>query len=412
MEINKEYYFKTFKHLVIFCKRVNQSILEYEDDRLLHLLKNYYRFSNTNIDLESQLDMIDHSCDMFSLVELNIERKRSNKKIVRIILLMYYRTLKKYLKDTGNVLDYNNQNLVNSQIGNFITNMPDEEKQSIYERAIKDLEDEVSIVQNQGSIVTLLKRVISENHSNSNLINQLESYCLENTISSVLYPSCYRDLSDLDYFFNFGNTVFSPHHLFIHVDFWNDIDNSIQNKFGHENVYQETYVTSFSAQSKVSISKIKFKKNIYWFLFFNGTRNEQLLQKLIYDKVPVETIISKCDGITSGMGHPGFSISTPLYISFHKLLQVKRLITEYTRNFIANEDQNWKFEMISGFIDWLSNNLNQEDSQLIIEEIQDKSYDQIIIENTVEHLIDEANGLNYLSDDDFRRDFVFLFKVN
>jgi hypothetical protein len=405
-------FFRFFKDLVIYCKSVNQSILEYEEDQFLHLLKNYTIFP-INTDLNAQLDTINGFCDLIAIVDENkTERNQNNKKILRLIILMYYRLLNRYLINTGNILNYEDPKLLIRKIGYFITNMTDEEKQNIYKNAENDLKYEVAIIQNDCSIVTLLKRVIRENDVDSPLVNELESYCSEKNLSSVLYPSCYSDLSDVDYFINFGNNIFSPHHLFIHVDFWNDIYNDIEFKFGHENVDQETYITTFSDQSKVTISKINFKENIYWFIFFSGTRNEQILQELIYNKVNVETIISKCDGITSGMGHSGFSISTPLYICFYNLLHIKRIITEYNRNYISNLDQNWKADMVSGFIDWLANNLNHEDSHLIIEEIQNKSYDQIIEQGTEEYPIYEANGLNYFSDNDFRREFVCWLKVN
>lgn len=410
--MNTDIFYRLFKHLVIYCRDINQSILKYNEDELLRQLKEYTIFP-INTDLNAQLDTINGFCDLIAIVDENkIERNQNNKKTLRLILLMYYRLLNKYLINTGNILNYEDPKLLIRKIGYFITNMTDEEKQNIYKNAENDLKDEVAIIQNDCSIVTLLKRVIRENDVDSPLINELELYCSEKKLSSVLYPSCYRDLSDVDYFINIGNNVFSPHHLFIHVDFWNDIYNDIEFKFGPEDVDQETYITNFSDQSKVTISKIKFKENIYWFIFFSGTRNEQILQELIYNKVNVETIISKCDGITSGMGHSVLSISTPLYICFYKLLHVKRIITEFNRNFIYNLDQNWKADMVSGFIDWLANNLNHEDAHLIITEIQDMSYDEIIEQATEEYPIDESNGLNYLSDNDLPREFVCWLKVN
>ena len=128
MDLNIEYFFNGFHGMFIYCESVNQDILAYGEDELLNLLRNYTINSRPNENLESQLDKMDQWCNVMPQIgQNNIDRNQNNKKFLRLIMLMYYRLLQKIPKTTCN-------------IRNFIIQLNNDEKESIYVKAEKDLE--------------------------------------------------------------------------------------------------------------------------------------------------------------------------------------------------------------------------------------------------------------------------------
>ena len=142
-----EYYFNAFHGMVIHCRRLNQNILTYGEDELLNLLRNYAINARTNENLESQLDRMNLWCDIMPQIEPNdIDRNQNNRKFLRVIFLIYYRLLKRYMTDKGNVLDYDNP--IIGPIRDFINQMTNDEKEYVYETAETDLNDEIIYLSN------------------------------------------------------------------------------------------------------------------------------------------------------------------------------------------------------------------------------------------------------------------------
>jgi hypothetical protein len=145
--------------------------------------------------------------------------------------------------------------------------------------------------------------------------------------------------------------------------------------------------------SKVFLFKIVNKKNnsVKWLLHFTRTQNEEILIRLLSSKIKIDFLLSKCDGITSGMGH-GIGISTILYIVFLEILQFKFIITEYGIDYWRNNANDYEEVLLNNFKDWIRINLYEDLYNSILERMADKNIEDLIKEYKIP--IIDSNVLN------------------
>jgi hypothetical protein len=371
--INLNNFNNAFVPLTIWCSQINLQLLEFDNEELVSNLKEYSILNYESNILNEQVRVIKRAIHPFSLIDCN--EHINNKLPLRILLLLYYRMLKKCIAEGINTE-------IDPELRNYINNLDPTEKEHIYQGVVKDLCGEPS--PSRGSnIAHILRNVISDSNVNDPLFMEFEEYC-RNQRSILFYPSSNTDISDINYFNERGNNIFSEHNIFIHCDYYEHTNISIPDIYVRQEV---SLATNFSNASRLIIHKLKNQCNEIWLLFFSCTRNEQLLVPLLQNRIAIDTIFCKCDGILYGMGGPdeaeGFSIPTALYICFYQLLSLKRIITQFGLHFFEalphGEQQLADLqESIISFRSWLSANLYPEIANPILSQIEDRTFIEII----------------------------------
>ena len=201
------------------------------------------------------------------------------------------------------------------------------------------------------------------------LLNDFDHFFRSEKRKMMLYPSAGIDDAPIRYLSNhIGAEYFGSHSIFIGIDFW-------QHGPQFENQMRTTIPLNFSENAQLHLSKLKIQNNDFWLLHFAECTNEEIMIELIKRRIPIDTLYTKCDGITTGMGGPDdvFRVYSNFYACFYKQLCLKRIITEYGLEFWnqRNIDQNGYEE---GYYNqqklWLQQNFDDEIQHDILERIE------------------------------------------
>jgi hypothetical protein len=354
-------------------KIIRSFIENNEEEEIKTKLKkfNLYGCNDKNIN-----EVFENTTTILSILGCE-DLKIENQKIVKVTLL----ALKSMIyNDLYNCIDkYNEQN--------------DEMARKFFNDAINYFDNELhKELNDNGDLANIVLSLIeTKNSENATLLfEDFFEFCRKTKSSICFYPSSYLDQSDLTFFEEEIN-IFPRPNIFIHVDFW-DINPYINGSEEYD-IFHAEMSTILRDDSKVFLFKIVNKKNnsVKWLLHFTRTQNEEILIRLLSSKIKIDFLLSKCDGITSGMGH-GIGISTILYIVFLEILQFKFIITEYGIDYWRNNANDYEEVLLNNFKDWIRINLYEDLYNSILERMADKNIEDLIKEYKIP--IIDSNVLN------------------
>ena len=181
------------------------------------------------------------------------------------------------------------------------------------------------------------------------LLNELNHGMTDKIIS--YYPSSGSDINDLFYLNKRVKEIRNiiPD-IFIHSDFFFKPNYEFDNLLISDNIIIKGKVTNQDENKSITIYKLitPLSEEFKWLILFNGYYNEDIIDKLIRNKIKIPLVYSVCDGITAGQGGCNtLSIPTIFYPLIAYELGLKFIITDQGYNYeyflsnFSNEFRNW-----------------------------------------------------------------------
>jgi hypothetical protein len=377
-------------------KTAFQAALELDDALLTEHLKTYTILNCRDNPISELLDQ----CDPFVGIFLDSDRYHNNKLQLRAHFLFLVRMMRQFIDAHGNSPESTPD--LSPPVLPFFTLLGAERIEAMYNRAL----GEVTPTQRQcgpGTLVDVLRKAVDQYPAEHPLLMQLETLCAQENPNICLYPSANEDELDLNYFDAIGNALFAEQHIFVHVDLWHLHNLPYANE---ESVVRLS--TRFSEDSFVCIQKRNKDDRSYWLITFSSTQNEQLLQSLIHHRIRIDTLFSKCDGITSGMGHGREDdIPTPLYACFAEALALSRIITEYGMPFFQGDD-GWINRHLVAFKNCVQNHLDPELAETIMARIEGLNFREVVAAYGSQSVMDDNHSVSVLSEQYFNQPFYLI----
>jgi hypothetical protein len=394
------------KGFPIFFKFKNLSqdwLMSLTEEELIQKLKQFEPFH-----FSSRFMKIFHFTSRF-LGFWNTQMEMGNLSEFRTVMLVYYRLFQRCFGRHG-VQFSEVRSLQNSDVEilrKFVTGLTDSDIYELFKRAHEDLQSRIHSTPST-NLIKVLHFMFPVSGFDQELLNELKDY-LDSDPNICLVPSSGRDFSAENFFSTVGNNLFGVHSVFIHIDRFSQFL-SINHIFPNSQISKANIEINCFGIANLEIFKIDQNGLLKWVLFFNQSLNEAVVKIFIQNKVRIETILCKLDGITHGNGRPeeGYAVSTPLYTLFSNELRIKRAISEYSTNFFNNrglESQNY---LLQEFKKWVQSEFSEEISRPILLRIQDQSFSQLIIQEAEEHLINDKFSPYIQSDYPFS---LFVFKT-
>jgi hypothetical protein len=188
----------------------------------------------------------------------------------------------------------------------------------------------------------------SENESSHETIARLKKTLSENPVL-LFYPSSGLDIDDIEKLThkNLLPYTSSIPNVFIHVDAdCYCIHKSHYNYVGSFQVITDSIIDIEDDEKRIEIYQLfsEVENRNIWLIQFGGYRNEELLKFFLQNRVPITFLYSFIDGSTTGMGGVEYSLSTTYYAFFYDLLSVKYVVTEYSKEFVREFNNEYQIQ--------------------------------------------------------------------
>ena len=381
------------------CKILgNSNAIKLTEKELVEELNCYSILNNNNnkdiIEYFKKLQILNSFSQTFDKEELNYNNKLS----LKILGLICHRLIQ----------IQNNKGLI--EFKSYINSLTNEEINELYINSKNALMLPDSMPASKFNISDIIKEVII-GQANHPLIDELKLYYQTNNPETLLYPSSGNDFNAIiEYFKEFGNSIFSENNVFIFVDY--DISYHYLSFYDPStSITTSEFRTRFREGSSLKIIKLENSRRTDWIISFDNTKNEELLKELLRKEIKIDNIFCKVDGIIAGMGgvEDSFSIPTPLYICFSHILKTKRIITQFGLPILSQIESSWLNNSIDLFKSWIEYNLTSEQSNFIIEKIKEMTFLEILSDFGHELLMnDERYGCSILNTQDLHLDYYLV----
>jgi len=317
----------------------------------------------------------------------NTQLEMGNLSEFRTVMLVYYRLFQQCFGRFGvqffEVVSL--QKLDVEILRNFVSALKTDEIDALFAQAYQDIHLEYKeTTPPSTNIITLFRPYFKEKEFDQDLCQELENY-LETDPRKVLIPSAGIDISPERFFAMRGDLLFGKHSVFVHIDYYFSSLEKLLEVFPGANISSTVIHFGYKGISTMEIIKIDQEGEITWIIYFAHSLNEAVIKEFVLHSVKFETLISKLDGATSGMGGPmGIRIQTPTYFFFPQL-QFIRMITEYGTRFFLEMEQNENYHFLQDFEDWVHEDFPAEISKPILKKVARKKMSYLLLQGAEEH---------------------------